>query len=143
MQSVGRLSCRFDFARLHRWAWDRKVIRKERPLEDGKEHKHVENLLRQLTRQLLRKQGIHHTIRLDVEARVMHIEFGQPMQILKQLTLGDNLPGQLLWGASSPRSRVLQVPYYQDGVWSASHQFQALESFVLGTSLEEHSSQAA
>ncbi|TNE50985.1 MAG: hypothetical protein EP343_05990 [Deltaproteobacteria bacterium] len=143
MHSVDRLSCRFDFARLHRWAWDRKVIRKERALEDSKEQKHVENLLRQLTRQLLRKQSIHHTIRMDVEARVMHVEFGQPMQILKQLTLGDNLPGKLLWSPSNSRSRVLQVPYYQEGVWCASEQFQALESFLLGASAEGHSSQAA
>lgn len=133
MQSVETLSLRFDFARLHRWAWDRRVVRKERPLQEGKDSKHVVALLRQLTRHLLRMEDIHHKISIDADAYVMRIEFGQPLQILKQLALGDELPGTLRWESPSKRQRVLVVPYWEEGAWNASTQFLALEMFIKGT----------
>lgn len=128
-----QMSRRFDFLRLHRWAWDRRAIRKPRPLQEEKEDKRVVSLLRQLLQHRLRRAKIAFALWVEQGQEALLLEFEQPLQILRSLTQCKVLPGQLQWDeAQLPVRRVLRLPLRQGPLWCASEQFLALEQFLRG-----------
>lgn len=138
MYTVQYWSRRFDWMRLHRWAWDRQLLTKPKKIgREEQEEKQILLLLQMLLEQQLRKKQI--TYRLVQDGYALRIEFLQPMQILKQVLHKGHLPGRLQWLAQeSSASRVLQLSLRDQQRWCASSEFLAFEQFFL----DVHSSKA-
>lgn len=131
MSTVQQWSRRFDWVRLHRWAWDRQLLSKPQPIKtDEQESKQIWNLLLRLIHHTLRSKRISYS--LECYGFSVCIEFLQPMQILKQLLWKEEWPRHLQWSAEHTMNRPILTLSLRDGTcWYASQAFLALEQFLL------------
>jgi len=68
MMSVEQCSRRFDFVRLHRWAWARRLIRKPRSMAAEQIDDHLLNLMSALARGLLKEYGLVFKLHKEYES---------------------------------------------------------------------------
>ena len=130
MYSPEQCSRRFDFLRLHRWAWSNKLISTPFELRGDREARYIHKLLQLLIGAHLKRLRIAHKISVDPDSGFLCIEFHHSMQLLKQMVTFKSLPGQLQWHNDNSSTRRLIVPTRRGTLWCASEQYKAFEQFL-------------
>lgn len=134
MYSTQLCSRRFDFLRLHQWAWKSRLLRSPLPLSSEREDKNIFKLMLLLINAKMKQHGIRYKVFNDPERQFVCLEFYQPMQLLTSLVAFKELPGQLQWEGGTRPDRAskysLIIPLKEGSVWFASSQYKALEKFI-------------
>ena len=121
-------SRRFDFLRLHNWAWERALLKKTSPIDVEREEKTIWHLLRRLIAHFLKQKRIEFVLRINNEQEQIEILFPQSIQIIKGLMKKENMPGKLRWiRDNKQRTHTLIIPIKNYQIWCASGQFRAFE----------------